>query len=86
MTCPQLVDSGVYVLGALPPAQRLAFEAHMAQCDECRSEVNELAVLPGLLARVDAASFESDATEATSAEDDSAAERRRPHPVDLYRE
>jgi anti-sigma factor RsiW len=80
VTCPQLVDSGVYVLGALPPAQRLAFEAHMAQCDECRSEVNELAVLPGLLARVDATSFE---TEAASADDDPAAERRRPHPVDL---
>jgi hypothetical protein len=73
----------VYVLGALPPAQRLAFEAHMAQCDECRSEVNEMAVLPGLLARVDAASFESDATDATSADDDPAGERRRPHPVDL---
>ncbi len=53
MSCPQLVDSGVYVLGALPPAQRLAFEAHMADCAECRAEVNELAVLPGLLGRLD---------------------------------
>jgi hypothetical protein len=51
----------------------LAFEAHMAQCDECRNEVNELAVLPGLLGRVDAASFE----------DEPAVERPRPHPVDL---
>ena len=53
MSCPQLVDSGVYVLGALAPAQRLAFESHMAGCADCRAEVNELAVLPGLLGRLD---------------------------------
>lgn len=53
MNCPQLVDSGVYVLGALPPSQRLSFEAHMTLCDDCRNEVNELAVLPGLLGRID---------------------------------
>ncbi len=53
MSCPHLVDSGVYVLGALAPAQRLAFEAHMSGCGECRAEVNELAVLPGLLGRLD---------------------------------
>jgi hypothetical protein len=58
VTCPQLVESGAYVLGALPPSQRLAFEAHMAQCDECRNEVNELAVLPGLLGRVDLETIE----------------------------
>ncbi|HEY2793578.1 MAG TPA: zf-HC2 domain-containing protein [Micromonosporaceae bacterium] len=52
MSCPQLVDSGVYVLGALSPAQRLTFERHMATCDECRSEVNDLAGLPGLLGRI----------------------------------
>lgn len=53
MTCPQLVDSGVYVLGALAPAQRAAFERHMATCAECQAEVNDLAVLPGLLGRLD---------------------------------
>lgn len=53
MTCPQLVDSGVYVLGALPPAQRVSFERHMATCAECQAEVNDLAVLPGLLGRLD---------------------------------
>ena len=53
MTCPQLVDSGVYVLGALSPAQRVAFERHMATCAECQAEVNDLAVLPGLLGRLD---------------------------------
>jgi hypothetical protein len=53
MTCAHLVDSGVYVLGALAPAQRIAFEQHMATCAECQAEVNELAVLPGLLGRLD---------------------------------
>jgi hypothetical protein len=53
MTCPHLVDSGVYVLGALAPAQRLEFEQHMTTCAECRAEVSELAVLPGLLGRLD---------------------------------
>jgi hypothetical protein len=31
----------------------------MAQCDECRNEVNELAVLPGLLGRVDLETVEA---------------------------
>ena len=46
VTCPQLVDSGVYVLGALAPGAALAFERHMATCAECQAEVNDLAVLP----------------------------------------
>jgi hypothetical protein len=53
VTCPQLVDSGVYVLGALPPAQRLTYERHLVTCAECRAEVGDLAVLPGLLGRLD---------------------------------
>lgn len=55
MICPQLVESGVYVLGALPPAQRLAYERHLTTCAECRAEVGDLAGMPGLLSRVDAA-------------------------------
>jgi hypothetical protein len=43
----------VYVLGALPPSQRVEFERHMATCVECQTEVNDLAVLPGLLGRLD---------------------------------
>lgn len=53
MTCPQLSDSGAYVLGALSPAQRSGFERHMATCVDCQAEVNDLAVLPGLLGRID---------------------------------
>ncbi len=43
---------GAYVLGALSPADRRAFEVHLATCDACSAAVNELAGLPGLLARV----------------------------------
>src|SRR5215475_692028 len=58
VTCPMLVESGVYVLGALSPAQRQAYERHLSTCAECRTEVGELAVLPGLMGRLDDASFE----------------------------
>ncbi|HEY2673887.1 MAG TPA: zf-HC2 domain-containing protein [Rugosimonospora sp.] len=54
MKCPQTVDAGVYVLGALSPADRAQYERHLAGCAECREEVAELAVLPGLLGRLDA--------------------------------
>ncbi|GIH12432.1 anti-sigma factor family protein [Rugosimonospora africana] len=54
MRCPQTVDAGVYVLGALAPADRAQYERHLAGCAECRNEVAELAVLPGLLGRLDA--------------------------------
>jgi Putative zinc-finger len=53
VTCPRTVDAGAYVLGALPPAQRLDFHQHLATCPECRAEVAELAGLPGLLGRLD---------------------------------
>lgn len=56
MSCPKLVESGVYVLGALPPGQRLDYERHLSTCAECRTEVGDLAVLPGLLGRLDQAS------------------------------
>jgi hypothetical protein len=54
MMCPQTVDAGVYVLGALAPADRAQYERHLAGCAECREEVADLAVLPGLLGRLDA--------------------------------
>jgi hypothetical protein len=41
-----------YALGALSPSDRRAFEAHLAECAECRRAVGELAVMPGLLSRV----------------------------------
>jgi hypothetical protein len=41
-----------YVLGALSPADRRAYEDHLAECDECRRAVAELAPTAGLLSRV----------------------------------
>lgn len=44
---------GAYVLGALSPADRQAFEDHLTSCDTCRRAVSEVAGLPGLLSRLD---------------------------------
>jgi hypothetical protein len=41
-----------YVLGALSPADRRAFEEHLAECPSCAESVAELAGMPGLLAKV----------------------------------
>lgn len=40
---------GAYVLGALSPADRHAYEEHLATCPICSAGVLELAGLPGLL-------------------------------------
>lgn len=53
MSCLHVHDDGAYVLGALSPTERLAFEKHLADCEECTRAVRELAGLPGLLGRVD---------------------------------
>ena len=53
-TCPYAHDDGAYVLGALSPAERSAFEKHLAGCAACRDAVAEIAVLPGLLGRLPA--------------------------------
>lgn len=49
----QCGSAGAYVVGALSPSERDAFESHLAGCVECRRDVAEVAGLPGLLARVD---------------------------------
>lgn len=41
-----------YVLGALSPADRRAYEEHLRQCDRCAAAVAELAGVPGLLGRL----------------------------------
>ncbi|MFK3670841.1 anti-sigma factor family protein [Leifsonia aquatica] len=38
-----------YVLGALSPADRRAYEEHLGECDRCAAAVSELAGMPGLL-------------------------------------
>ena len=59
MRCEHLHDSAVYVLGALSPPEREAYERHLVECAECRAEVAEFADLPGLLGRVDKATVEA---------------------------
>ena len=53
MSCEYAEQDGAYVLGALPAAERLAYEQHLTTCEECSRAVRQLAGLPGLLARVD---------------------------------
>ena len=53
MDCPEArISLGVYVLGAIDPAERALVDAHLATCRDCRDELAGLADLPALLARV----------------------------------
>lgn len=46
-------DDAAYVLGSLEPADRSAYEEHLAQCPLCRWQVAELSDLHGVLGRAD---------------------------------
>lgn len=50
-------DDGAYVLGALSPDERAAFEEHLATCPACTDRVRELASLPALLAGLPASAY-----------------------------
>jgi hypothetical protein len=67
MRCDYAYDSGAYVLGVLSPSERAGYERHLAECPTCREAVGEVAVLPGLLGRLDPAGLEQIAS-APSAE------------------
>lgn len=54
MSCGFEHADGAYVLGALSPEDRVAFERHLSGCESCARSVRELAGLPGLLSRVPA--------------------------------
>jgi hypothetical protein len=43
---------GVYVLGAIDPAERNRVDEHLAACHECREELASLAGLPAMLRKV----------------------------------
>jgi predicted anti-sigma-YlaC factor YlaD len=53
---------GVYVLGAIEPAERSVVEAHLTVCPFCRDELAGLASLPALLGRVDEAQIKQVST------------------------
>jgi predicted anti-sigma-YlaC factor YlaD len=50
---------GVYILGAISPADRSVVERHLAWCADCRAELTGLAALPGRLGSVPAADVTS---------------------------
>jgi hypothetical protein len=53
MDCSEArLSLGVYVLGAIDPAERAMVDGHLAICRDCRDELAGLAGLPALLARV----------------------------------
>ena len=46
-----------YLLGALDPDERLAYEAHLAICRRCRAGLAEISAIPSLLAGLDESVF-----------------------------
>jgi hypothetical protein len=58
-------DDAAYVLGALDEDDRLAFEAHLVDCPECRARVAELQGTRELLAQVSLDDLEQDVPETT---------------------
>jgi len=49
---------GVYVVGAIDPAERSAVDEHLGECPSCRDELAGLAALPAMLSRVPVAEVE----------------------------
>lgn len=49
---------GVYVVGAIDPAERMTVDEHLGDCPQCRDELASLAGLPAMLSRVPAADVE----------------------------
>jgi len=55
MDCAEVrLSLGVYVLGAIDPAERAMVDSHLAGCRDCRDELAGLAGIPALLSRVGA--------------------------------
>jgi len=49
---------GIYVVGAIDPAERAVVDIHLGTCPDCREELAGLAGLPALLGRVPASEAE----------------------------
>ena len=54
-------DDAAYLLGALEPDQREAFERHLRGCPICQDRIAELGGLPQVLARADVSAWEPEA-------------------------
>jgi hypothetical protein len=65
MSCTHTSTLGVYLLGALEPEERSAFETHLSGCDACRTELVRLAPLPGLLNQITLDDFDEHGEPAT---------------------
>ena len=79
MTCQETTLSlGVYLLGALEPAERAAVDAHLARCADCQAQLADLAGLPSMLERLELSDLES-----TLASQDPTLERLTPS-ADLF--
>jgi hypothetical protein len=50
-------DDAPYLLGALEPAERAAFETHLTTCAVCHERIGYLAELPELLQRADSSAW-----------------------------
>ena len=76
MTHQEQLEIGAYLLGALPPRERSAFEEHLAHCAACRNEIADLAGIPALLGKVTL----SEIMAAPAADPDLLADELRPGP------
>lgn len=47
-------NDAAYVLGALAPGERRAYEAHLPGCPDCRASLADLSGIPGALRKVPA--------------------------------
>jgi hypothetical protein len=73
MTSPACRDIrqslGVYVVGAIDPAERTLVDGHLGTCPDCREELAGLAGLPALLGRVPASDAERLISSSTEVKD-----------------
>ncbi|HVT21824.1 MAG TPA: zf-HC2 domain-containing protein [Mycobacteriales bacterium] len=50
MTCDEVrISLGVYLVGAIDPAERADVDVHLQDCPHCRAELGEIAMLPSVL-------------------------------------
>lgn len=75
------ITLGVYVLGAIDPAERSRLEGHLRDCPNCRDELAGMAGLPALLGRVSEPQIELEDGELLESLLARAAAEPRPVPV-----